>query len=269
MQLPYIDSLRCPRCKNSLRVTEVNSQTEEIDEAAVACEKSHLWKVEEGIISLIYPPITEEDKKWISEYDEMAEGYDELVLQYNDWLGVDIMKERQNLAQFIPIEGPARIIDVSVGTAANFMALSNVFKDKMGRFNLHGLDLSRGMLRVSQRKARERNLTLSLVHSNVFNIPYKDDFFDIVIHSGGINTFSDIPRAFSEMLRIVKKDGFVIVNDEGLSPAKRETEDGKSIIENNKLFAARPPLEHLPENAKDVEVTYILNDTFYQIVFRK
>ena len=269
MQLPHLDSLRCPRCKKSLRVTEVNSQTEEIDEAAVSCEKDHLWKVEQGIISLVHPPITEEDKKWISEYDGMAEGYDELVLQYNDWLGVDIMKERQNLAQFIPIEGPARIIDVSVGTAANFMALSNVFKDKMGRFNLHGLDLSRGMLRVSQRKARERNLTLSLVHSNVFNIPYKDDFFDIVIHSGGINTFSDIPRAFSEMLRIVKKDGFVIVNDEGLSPAKRETEDGKSIIENNKLFAARPPLEHLPENAKDVEVTYILNDTFYQIVFRK
>ncbi|MCK5240690.1 MAG: methyltransferase type 11, partial [Candidatus Thorarchaeota archaeon] len=74
---------------------------------------------------------------------------------------------------------------------------------------------------------------------------------------------------FSEMLRIVRKDGFVIVNDEGLSPKKRETEEGKSIIEDNKLFAAKPPLDHLPEKARDVEVTYILNDTFYQIVFRK
>ncbi len=269
MQIPHLDSLRCPRCKKQLRISEITSQKEEIEEAVIACEKDHLWKVEEGIVSLVHPPIGEEDQKWISNYDGMAENYDELVKQYNDWLGVDIMKSRENLAHFIPIEGPSRIIDVSVGTAANFMALSNVFKDKMGRFNLHGLDLSRGMLRVSQRKARERNLTLSLVHSNVFNIPYKNDFFDIVIHSGGINTFSDIPRAFSEMLRIVRKDGFVIVNDEGLSPKKRETEEGKSIIENNKLFAARPPLEHLPEKARDVEVTYVLNDTFYQIVFRK
>ncbi|MHA1905905.1 MAG: class I SAM-dependent methyltransferase [Candidatus Thorarchaeota archaeon] len=269
MQTPHLDSLQCPKCKKKLRITAVASQTEEIQEATIVCEKGHTWQVTEGIASLVHPPITDEDKKWISEYDEMAENYDELVLQYNDWLGVDIMKERQSLAQFIPIEGPAKIIDVSVGTGANFMALSNVFNDKMGRFNLHGLDLSRGMLRVSQRKARERNMTLSLVHSNVFNIPYKKDFFDIVIHSGGINTFSDIPRAFSEMLRIVRKDGFVIVNDEGISPKKRKTKEGKAIIEANSLFAARPPLEHLPEKAKDVEVSYILNETFYQIVFRK
>ena len=59
------------------------------------------------------------------------------------------------------------------------------------------------------------------------------------------------------------------MNDEGLSPKKRKTEEGKAIIEANKLFAARPPIEHLPEKAKDVEVSYILNDTFYQIVFRK
>ncbi len=149
------------------------------------------------------------------------------------------------------------------------MALSNVFKNRVGRFNLHGLDLSRGMLEVSQRKARERNLTLSLVQANVFNIPYKKDFFDIVIHSGGINTFSDIPRAFSEMLRIVRKDGFVIVIDEGISPKKRETEEGKEIIKANSLFAAKPPIEHIPDKAKHVEVSYVMNDTFYQIVFRK
>lgn len=267
--MPHIDSLECPRCRTKLNLTAVASESDEIEEATVACEKGHSWKVEEGILSLVHPPINEEDRKWISEYDEMAENYDELVKQYDDWLGVNIMKERESIAQFIPIEGPARIIDVSVGTAANFMALSNVFKGKMGRFNLHGLDLSRGMLRVAQRKAREKGITLSLVQSNVFNIPYKKDFFDIVVHSGGINTFSDIPRAFSEMLRIVRKDGFVVVTDEGLSPKKRNTEEGKAIIKANKLFEAKPPLEYLPEKAMDVEVSYVMNDTFYQIVFRK
>ncbi|MFW9850173.1 MAG: methyltransferase domain-containing protein [Candidatus Thorarchaeota archaeon] len=269
VQIPHLDILQCPRCKKKLRLTTITKQSDEIEEAIIACEKGHTWQITEGIPSLVYPPINEDDQKWISEYDEMAENYDELVKQYDDWLGVDAMKSRESLAQFIPIEGPVKILDISIGTAANFMALANVFNDKMGRFNLHGLDLSRGMLRVSQRKARERNMTLSLVQSNVFNIPYKKNFFDIVNHSGGINTYSDIPRAFEEMLRVVKKDGFVIVSDEGLSPQKRKTEEGKAIIKANKLFEARPPLEHLPEKAKDVEVTYILNDTFYQIVFRK
>jgi len=269
MQLPHLDSLQCPRCRKKLKLTAATSESDEIEEATVSCEKGHIWNVEEGILSLVHPPINEEDKKWISEYDEMAPNYDELVKQYDDWLGTNIMKERENLNQFIPIEGPSRIIDVSIGTAANFMALSNVFKDKMGRFNLHGLDLSRGMLRVAQRKARERNLTLSLVQANVFNIPYKKNFFDIVIHSGGINTFSNIPQAFNEMLRIVRKDGFVIVTDEGISPKKRETAEGKEIIKANSLFAAGPPIEHIPEKAKNVEISYVMNDTFYQIIFRK
>ncbi|MFW9909120.1 MAG: class I SAM-dependent methyltransferase [Candidatus Thorarchaeota archaeon] len=235
----------------------------------LTCEKGHSWKINDGIVSLVHPEITDEDRKWIAEYDEMAENYDELVKQYDDWLRINAMKERERLAQFIPIEGPAKIIDVSVGTAANFMAISKVFDGKMGRFDLHGLDLSRGMLMVSQRKAKERKLDLNLVHGSVFNIPYCDDVFDIAIHSGGINTFSDIPRAFNEILRIVRKGGFVIVIDEGLSLRKRETDEGKAIMEANSLFAAKPPLEHIPEKAVDVEVTHIMNDTFYQIVFRK
>ncbi|NIU81675.1 hypothetical protein GWN63_05480, partial [Candidatus Bathyarchaeota archaeon] len=55
----------------------------------------------------------------------------------------------------------------------------------------------------------------------------------------------------------------------GLSPQKRETDEGKAIMKANTLFAAKPPLEHIPDKAKDVEVTYVMNETFYQIVFRK
>jgi ubiquinone/menaquinone biosynthesis C-methylase UbiE len=180
-----------------------------------------------------------------------------------------MMKERERFTQYVPIEGPSRIIDVSVGTAANFMALANVYPKQMGRFNIHGLDFSRGMLKVAQKKMRERDFTFSLVHGSVFNIPYADDFFDIVLHSGGINTFSDIPKALEEMLRIARPDGFVIVSDEGVSPEIRGTERGKAIIEANSLFAATPPIDQVPESAKDLEIDYIMNGTFYQMLFRK
>ncbi len=35
------------------------------------------------------------------------------------------------------------------------------------------------------------------------------------------------------------------------------------------LFAAKTLLEHIPDKAKDVEVTYVMNETFYQVIFRK
>ncbi|MHA1576288.1 MAG: methyltransferase domain-containing protein [Candidatus Thorarchaeota archaeon] len=269
MQEAHLKSLRCPRCKKALESSEGFQQTSEIDSGTLVCENGHTWAIKDGIPSLVYPDVTESDMKWIKEYDEMAEKYDELVLQYDEWLGVDMMKEREQFVQFIPIEGPSRILDVSVGTGANFMALENVFQKKTGRFNLHGLDLSWGMLSVSKRKFTENNLAVNLVHSSVLNIPYVDNFFDIVIHSGGINTFSDIPLAFEELLRVARKGGFIIVIDEGVSPELRSTEKGKAIIKANNLFAARPPLEHIPSAAKDIEVDYVMNDTFYQISFRK
>ena len=269
MRKPLLKLIRCPKCHKDLFLTE-NESDDEIDKTTLACEKGYTWAVKNGIPSLVFPAMTKEDEKWISEYDEMAENYDDLVKQYDDWLGVELMKERENLARYVPIEGSVKILDVSVGTAANFVALSNAFEGKqMGRFNFHGLDLSRGMLNVSRRKMTDLGIETSLLHGSVFNIPYKDKSFDIVNHSGGINTFSDIPKAFSEMLRVTAPGGVVIVNDEGLSPEMRESEKGKAIIEANKLFAAKPPLEYIPDKAKNVEVDYILNGTFYQIVFRK
>ena len=269
MQEPHLKSLRCPRCKNVLRVSETTLRTSDIDEGSLTCEKGHVWSITEGIPSLVYPEISEADQKWITDYDNMAEKYDEMVLQYNDWLDIDLDTERKNFAQFLPMEGPSRILDVSLGTAANFMALSDAFGEKIGRFNLHGLDLSWGMLRVAKRKITEKNMTVSMSHSSVFNIPYVNGYFDIVLHSGGINTFSDIPLALAEMLRVTRNGGLVIVIDEGVSPEVRSSERGKAIIKTNSFFAAKPPLEHIPTKAKDVELQYVMNGTFYQIIFRK
>jgi ubiquinone/menaquinone biosynthesis C-methylase UbiE/uncharacterized protein YbaR (Trm112 family) len=269
MKHTHLAALRCPQCGKRLQFERAISLNEDIQEGQIVCEKGHAWSINNGIPSLVYPPITEDDAKWITQYDEMAESYDELVKLYDDWLGIDMMKERENLATFIPIEGPVRIIDVSIGTAANFVSLHSRFKNQMGRFNLHGMDLSTGMLKVARRKTAEIDFDVSLTHGNVFNIPYQSSFFDIALHSGGINTFSDIHGALNEMLRIVRTGGTVIVVDEGLSPRMRDSEKGKEIIQTNSLFAARPPLEFLPDKARNVEVSYVMNETFYQMVFTK
>ncbi|MDH4213676.1 MAG: class I SAM-dependent methyltransferase [Candidatus Thorarchaeota archaeon] len=269
MKGPHLASLKCPECGKRLKFNREILPTESIETGQIVCERGHSWSIIDGIPSLVYPTINEKDAKWIKEYDDMAEAYDELVKQYDDWLEIDMMKERERFTTFLPIEGPSRIIDVSIGTAANFVALHSNFKNQMGRFNLHGMDLSTGMLKVAKRKIVDLGIDVSLTHGNVFNIPYQSSFFDIVLHTGGVNTFSDIHGALSEMLRIVRAGGEVIVIDEGLSPRMRDSDKGKEIIKANSLFAARPPLEFLPEKARNVEVSYVMNDTFYQMVFSK
>ena len=269
MNEAHMKALRCPQCGKRLHLNGGFTPGEEIDNGQIMCEKGHIWKISNRIPSLVYPQISEEDAKWIAEYDEMAEKYDELVEQYSEFLGVNLMEERSNFSQFIPIEGPVRIIDVSIGTAANFMAFYDSFKKQMGRFNLHGMDLSTGMLKVSQRKIAEMDFDVSLTYGSVFNPPYQSNFFDIVLHTGGINTFSDIHGALKEMLRLVKSSGIVIVVDEGLSPRMRKTDKGREIIKANKLFEARPPLQFLTIKAQNLEVSYVMNETFYQMTFTK
>jgi len=265
----HLRALRCPECGRRLQLNGSLAPGEDMKDGQITCEKGHSWSVRDSIPSLVFPAVSKEDAKWIAEYDEMAESYDEMVMQYNDWLGIDLMKEREQFALFIPIEGPRKILDVSIGTAANFVALQSKFKNQMERFNLHGMDLSTGMLEVAKKKSHEHNLHVNLTHGSVFNIPYQSSFFDIVIHSGGINTFSDIHGALDEMLRVVRTDGVVIVIDEGLSPRMRDTEKGKEIIKTNSLFASRPPIEFIPPKARNVEISYVMNDTFYQMVFTK
>ncbi|RDE13114.1 MAG: hypothetical protein C4K48_09110 [Candidatus Thorarchaeota archaeon] len=269
MKEPHLAALKCPQCGKKLQFSRESASNESVEEGQIVCEKGHTWPIHGEIPSLVYPPISAKDAKWIKKYDEMAESYDESVKQYDDWLGINMMKEREQLAMFVPIEGPTRIIDVSIGTAANFVALHNRFKGQMGRFNIHGMDLSTRMLGMAKRKMSELGIDASLTHGSVFNIPYQSNFFDIVLHTGGINTFSDIHGALKEMLRIARSEGMVLVIDEGLSPRMRNTEKGKEIIKANSLFAARPPLEFLPEKASNVEITYIMNETFYQMVFKK
>jgi ubiquinone/menaquinone biosynthesis C-methylase UbiE/uncharacterized protein YbaR (Trm112 family) len=265
MDQAHIKALRCPQCGKKLFL---NGEGEVI-EGQVVCEKGHTWSVKDRVPSLVYPSISDKDAKWIAEYNEMAESYDELVKQYDDFLGIDLQKERQNFNQFIPIEGPVKVIDVSIGTGANFMALHESSKNQMDRFTLHGMDLSTGMLKVAQRKFDEANMNVHLTYGSVFNPPFQSNFFDVVLHTGGINTFSDIHGALKEMLRIARSGGTVIVIDEGLSPAMRETEKGKQIMKANTLFAARPPLEFIPKGAKNLEISYVMNETFYQMVFTK
>ncbi len=252
-----------------MHLTEILEQNESIVTGGVTCEKGHYWSIENSIVDLLYPPLKDKDRKWVAEYDNVASKYDEAVQSYDGWLQVDMMKEREDLVQFLPNTGQINILDVSIGTGANFIALRNAMKDKVSKLSMHGLDVSDGMLEVARSKLKQVGLNVNLVKGNVFKIPFRSDYFDTVVHTGGLNTFSEKEDALQEMLRVTVNEGTVVVIDEGISPKIRNESRGRAIIEENALFDTRPPLEHLPGKARDVEVDYIMNDTFYRIVFKK
>jgi len=99
------------------------------------------------------------------------------------------------------------------------------------------------------------------------DLPFADNSFDCAYHFGGLNLFPSIKRGITEMDRVVKAGGKVVVCDEGLAPWIKPTQLGKMLINNNPLYAYDAPLEHIPPTARDVNLSWCVADCFYVIDF--
>lgn len=272
MRKSALEALRCPRDGTILTISNAKSwNSDDLIEGKLRCLKNHEWNVSEGLPSLVdMDEVSEKDMKWTREYEEQAERYDESIKIYDTFLKTSMAEDRRQLMKHVPMREDAKIIDISIGTALNFVALAEIDPTVIRRMILHGMDLSRGMLKVAKRKLEAMGLTSILVQANVNKrYPFPDDYFDTVICTGGINTYSDIPRAFSEILRIAKTNGVAIVSDEGLSPEQEKTEFGQWVISQNSLFKSKPPLDKIPKDVKKLKHWWIMNGTFYAITFHK
>jgi SAM-dependent methyltransferase len=99
-------------------------------------------------------------------------------------------------------------------------------------------------------------------------LPFPDRYFDAVYSFGGINEYHDIGRGLAEMVRVAKTGAGIVFGDESLPPWLRETEFGQILLSNNPLFRHPLPLEHMPVEARDVVVRWVIGGVYYVIAFR-
>lgn len=107
-----------------------------------------------------------------------------------------------------PGEGEVAL-DVASGTGDLAIHLARRVGER-GRVT--GLDLSRGMLSVGQRKVAAQGLTdrITLVEGNALDLPFEDDTFDLAVVGFGLRNMSDVPTAIAEMRRVVRPGGRVL-----------------------------------------------------------
>jgi SAM-dependent methyltransferase len=119
-------------------------------------------------------------------------------------------------------------------------------------------------------RCRERTRSTGRVETSVANasyLPFGDNTFDAVFQFGGVGEFSDVARFFSEVVRVTRPGGRVVVGDESMPPWLRKTEFAKILTVTNPQFNAALPLEHMPIEARDVNLRWIIGGTFYLIDF--
>ncbi len=127
-----------------------------------------------------------------------------LMNKFHTNMYVDYFKNK------MPVEN-SKILDIGCGGGKflNFLAQSNT------SYTLYGLDHSSRMISLAEKINRyeiEQN-RVTIFQSTATNIPLESSSIDLVTAFETVQFWEDIKKAFSEIARVLKKNGrFIIIN---------------------------------------------------------
>lgn len=138
-------------------------------------------------------------------FDNVSGNYDQLnrVITF----GMDI-QWRKNMVEVVKAHQPNRILDMATGTGDMAIMFAKTQAEQ-----IVGLDISRGMLNVAEQKIADLKLNdrIEFQWGDAENIDFDEASFDVVTVSYGIRNFEDLKKGLTEILRVLKPGGILVV----------------------------------------------------------
>ena len=122
------------------------------------------------------------------------------ALEDDHWWFTSLRKIVLNL---LPKPSNPTILDAGCGTGVLLQLIESTNPDS----KLFGIDLSPVCCSIAQNKSKAEILV-----GSIEKLPFPDNKFDIVICLDVLGYFSDPRTAISELVRVLKKDGTLIIN---------------------------------------------------------
>jgi demethylmenaquinone methyltransferase/2-methoxy-6-polyprenyl-1,4-benzoquinol methylase len=136
---------------------------------------------------------------------EVAAMFDEVAPTYdfnNDLLSLGMTRRwRGIVAKAVDPQSGQTILDLAAGTGSSSIAFA-----KPG-VTVIATDFSEGMLA----EGRKRHPELDFRFADATNLPFEKQSVDAVTISFGLRNVVDVPKALSEMFRVVKPGGRVVI----------------------------------------------------------
>lgn len=142
-------------------------------------------------------------------FNSISDNYDKLndIMSFglHKKIKKDVIKQTNNL--FTISKSPLTFLDLCCGTGD----LSGILKDTFPQSKVIGVDFSKNMLEIAQKKHPD----IELIEADCTQLPFENQSFDLCIISFGLRNIEDMEKALSEIYRILKKDGYFINLDLG------------------------------------------------------
>lgn len=151
-------------------------------------------------------------KETLSKKDQVAKMFNNISRRYdflNHLLSLGIDKTwRKKAVGVLQSIKPKQILDVATGTGDFALQAMELNPQK-----IIGIDISEGMLEMGRKKIAAKNLQskIELIRGDSENIPFGHNKFDAVTVAFGVRNFENIQRGLSEILRVLKPGGMVVV----------------------------------------------------------
>lgn len=152
----------------------------------------------------------------IEAFTELAPRYEKTVDQeLRRFWGLSYGQFIDRLSGLVLLSEGDVVLDVATGTALIPLKVAH----KVGvRGQVVGLDITLAMLRRAQKNAEAARSSscINLVCASAMNMPFVEGTFDVVICGLGMHHM-DVPEMLSEMRRVLKTEGQLIMADVGAS----------------------------------------------------
>lgn len=157
-------------------------------------------------------PETEAVKQITFDEDAARKKFDKVAKYYFWIMGALEIKPNKIALKMANIKTGEKVLDLGFGTG---WVLERLVKLVGPQYTTFGLDYSVGMKEISLKNLKKHNLdqSVELVTANVKKMPYLDHSFDIIYISFLLDLLAttDIPKALTEIKRVLKPDGRLIV----------------------------------------------------------
>ena len=200
-------------------------------------------------------------------FDTISENYDGLnkIISF----GTDA-KWKQKILKMVAAKHPTAILDIATGTGD----LAILFA-KTSATEIIGLDISQGMLDIGKQKieAQKLDTKIQMVLGDGENIPYADNYFDVITVAYGVRNFENLEKGLSEILRTLKPGGQFIILETSV-PTKFPFKQGYYVYTNfimptiGNLFSNdKKAYAYLSNSAQNFPFGEVLNNILRKIGF--
>jgi ubiquinone/menaquinone biosynthesis C-methylase UbiE len=100
---------------------------------------------------------------------------------------------------------------------------------KLGKYKIIGMDISKDLVEICTKNAKEAGVEIDFKQGNVSNIPFNENMFNLIICVLAFKNFKEPLKALNEMYRVLKPGGTALIMDLNKQATMKMT---KKVAEN-------------------------------------